>query len=512
MSARPARAILKHHSEIRAQGSLDAGMNFYSDEFLIFFILTAVCFFLVPGRARWLVLLVASYFFYGAFGIGYLAAIAFTTLTAYLTALGMARFPDPSARKIFLCISLFCNILLLLVFKYYNFFNASVDVFFSLWGISFRGPTLELVLTVGLSFYVFQVLSYSIDVYRGDTPAEKHLGFFALYVAFFPKLLAGPIERAGQFIPQLRKSVSWDGQRITNGLKLVAWGLFKKLVIADRLAAFVDIVFADPAAHSGVSLAMASVFYSFQIYCDFSGYTDIAIGLSQIFGIRLTDNFNRPYSATSIRDFWKRWHISLSTWLRDYLYIPLGGNQVRIARLYLNFLIVFFICGLWHGTNWTFIIWGILHGVYLIAGRASMQIRTKLIHAIGLQKIPSLHKIVQILITFGLVTIAWIFFRADSVADAVYILSHLHTGWGRIADPGALEAMILLGKTPTDLAIVLSGLMFMGLVHRLEKHENMRAMFAGKPLWVRFSLYYILVAGIVILSLYSVQNFIYFQF
>jgi len=487
-------------------------MNFYSDEFLVFFIIVSGLFFLVPFRVRWIVLLVASYVFYGAFGIGYLAAIAAMTLVAYFTALGMDRSPDPGRRKVFLAVSLFCNLALLLIFKYYNFFNASAQSLFALWGMSFHGPRLDLVLTVGLSFYVFQILSYSIDVYRKDILVERHPGHFALYVAFFPKLLAGPIERAGELLPQFRQNASWDGQRITNGLKLVAWGLFKKLVIADRLAAFVDIVFADPAAHSGVSLAMASVFYSFQIYCDFSGYTDIAIGLSQILGIRLTDNFNRPYSATSIRDFWRRWHISLSTWLRDYLYIPLGGNQVRVARLYLNFLIVFFICGLWHGANWTFIVWGVLHGAYLIAGRASMHLRTRLTESIGLQKMPSLHKALQILITFSLVTIAWIFFRADSVADAVYILSHLHTGWGRIADPGALQAMILLGKTPTDLAIVLSGLMFMGLVHRLEKHENMRAMFTGKPLWVRFPLYYILVAGIVILSLYSVQNFIYFQF
>jgi len=487
-------------------------MDFYSIEFFGFFFLVVAIYFFTPVRFRWFILLAASYYFYGSFGIEYIVIIVFSTLIAYFTALGINRYSEKSKRRMFLVAGLLCNIGLLFLFKYYDFLNNSVEIFFGFWDVSYKSHALNLIVPVGISFYVFQVVSYSIDVYRGDTPPEKHLGIFALYVAFFPKLLAGPIERAKRFIPQFYEKTGFDGERVTNGLKLAAWGLFKKLVIADRLAAFVNVVYADPSAHQGVSLVLAAVFYSFQIYCDFSGYTDIAIGISQMFGFRLMDNFDRPYSATSVADFWKRWHISLSSWLRDYLYIPLGGNRVKIHRLYFNYLVVFFICGLWHGANWTFVLWGVIHGLYLIFGRFSRGVREKFTRKIGLDKVPVFHRGLRIITTFTLISFAWIFFRANTVTDAFYIVTHLHVGWEKIFNFDALRLMLLLTKSKTEFIIAVSSLLFLGVIHFLEKHENMRHMFTGKPVWLRFSLYYIIVAGILLLSLSGSQNFIYFKF
>ena len=343
-------------------------------------------------------------------------------------------------------------------------------------------------------------------------PPEKHLGVFALYVAFFPKLLAGPIERAKQFLPQLHEGHRWDWGRATNGFKLIVWGLFKKLVVADRLAVFVDLVFANPGNYEGPSLALATVLYSFQIYCDFSGYTDVAIGASQVLGFKLMDNFDRPYSARSIAEFWRRWHISFSTWLRDYLYIPLGGNRVIPARLYINLMIVFLICGLWHGANWTFIEWGLIHGLYLIVGLASQGIRSKITHALGLDRIPAFHRGLQVFTTFVLVSLAWVFFRADSLHDAVYVITHLHTGWADIFAGNKLGSMLFLGKPKVQLIIALSSLAFVWFIHFIEGHDNMRNMLSDKPLYLRWSVYYVMLISVLLLYAPSSQRFIYFQF
>jgi alginate O-acetyltransferase complex protein AlgI len=487
-------------------------MDFYSLGFCVFSLIILVLFFLTPTRFRWLVLLTASYAFYATFKVAYLALMIFSTLTAYFAALGMRRWNTPSTKKLLLIFSLTCNLGILFVFKYFDFLDVSIQQILGLGHITYTSHALKLLVPVGISFYVFQVVSYVIDVYRRDVVAEKHLGIFSLYIAFFPKLLAGPIERAKHFIPQLRENRSFDIEQFTNGLKLVCWGLFKKLVLADRLAAFVNVVYADPQAYSGVSLVLSVIFYSFQIYCDFSGYTDMAIGLAQMFGLSLSDNFNRPCSATSVSDFWRRWHISLSFWFRDYLYISLGGSRVRISRHYLNYLLVFLICGLWHGASWTFVAWGLIHGSYLIFGRASVDMRAKWITAVGLNKKPRLHRGFQILFTFTLISLAWIFFRANTLSDAYYIISHLHEGWENIFNRESLSSMIFLTKSETDLVIVVVSLTFLGIVHRMQRHENMRRLFTDKPVWLRFALYYVIVAGILLLSLPDTANFIYFQF
>lgn len=487
-------------------------MDFYTLKFLKFAVIVLVLFFLAPKRFRWIALLAASYYFYGTFKVFYLAVIIFCTLLTYLTALAMDREPLAHKRKRYLVLGLTANLGVLFIFKYFDFLDASLQQLLGMGGVPYGGHVLKLLVPVGISFYIFQIVSYLVDVYRRDTEVEKHAGIFALYIAFFPKLLAGPIERAGRFIPQLHENSRFDAERFTNGLKLVCWGLFKKMVIADRLAVFVNIVFADPQAHTGVSLVLAVIFYSFQIYCDFSGYTDIAIGLAQLFGLNLSDNFNRPYIATSVADFWRRWHISLSSWLRDYLYIPLGGSRVRVPRHYLNYLIVFLICGIWHGANWTFAAWGLIHGLYLIGGRATINLRARGTAVIGLNKMPHFHRGLQILITFTLVSLAWIFFRADTLSDAYYVISHLHTGWENILNRDFLDSAIFLGRTKMDLIIAFASLAFLGLVHGIERHENMRRFLSDKPAGLRFVLYYIIVAGIVLLSLPDMANFIYFQF
>ncbi|MFZ5564254.1 MAG: MBOAT family O-acyltransferase [Thermodesulfobacteriota bacterium] len=487
-------------------------MDFFSLTFFKFSSVVLITFFATPARFRWVVLLAASIYFYATFNVAYLAVLTFCTLAAYFAALAMERWPEPKNKKRFLILTLVANLGMLGFFKYIDFLDASLGQLLHAGGITYSTHALNILAPAGISFYVFQIVSYLVDVYRGKAPAEKHAGIFALYVSFFPKILSGPIERAGSLISQLRQESRFDIERITNGLKLICWGLFKKLVIADRLAAFVNVVYADPEAHTGVSLTLAVVFYSFQIYCDFSGYTDIAIGLAQMFGFRLADNFDRPYTATSVGDFWRRWHMSLSFWLRDYLYIPLGGSRVAPYRHYLNYLIVFFICGLWHGAAWTFVVWGLVHGLYLIAGKASAGPRAQWASFFGLDRVPALHRALKILVTFSLVSLAWVFFRARTLNDAFYVLTHLHAGWNGLLDAKTLGEMIFLTGSRLDMIIVLACLAFFSLVHGMEKHANMRQMFAGKPLWLRFAFYYLMAGGLLVLSLPNTEISIYFQF
>jgi D-alanyl-lipoteichoic acid acyltransferase DltB (MBOAT superfamily) len=275
-------------------------------------------------------------------------------------------------------------------------------------------------------------MSYAIDVYRGEKTPEKHLGIYALYISFFPQLLAGPIERSTRLIPQLHKKFDFDYERVTRGLRFVLWGLFMKLVIADTLALLVDPVYNNPQQYDGIHLILATLFYTFQIYCDFAGYSHIAIGVAEVFGYKTMQNFDHPYIAQSSSDFWRRWHISLSTWLRDYLYIPLGGNRLSLSQRYFNLFIVFLICGLWHGANWTFIVWGGLHGLYLIFSLMTQGIRNGICRMLKLDYAPHIHKALKILVTFSLVSFAWISFRANSMTDALYIISHLTAQWGSV--------------------------------------------------------------------------------
>ncbi len=354
----------------------------------------------------------------------YVILIIISTIIDYYSGIMMEQEEKVENRKKFLYLSLFSNLGLLFTFKYFNFFSNSVLTVLNSFNLFYDSPTFKLLLPVGISFYTFQTLSYSIDVYKGKQKAEHHLGYFALYVSFFPQLVAGPIERSTRLLPQFYKKHEFNSKRVSDGIKLILWGFFKKVVIADRLAILVNHIYNDVQSYHGVTLLLATYFFAFQIYCDFSGYSDIAIGSAQILGYDLMKNFDRPYYAKSISEFWKRWHISLSTWFRDYLYIPLGGNRVNKARWYFNLFVTFLVSGLWHGANWTFVIWGAIHGIYLIIAIWTKSIVDRFYLFIKLSN-NWIRKIIDIFVTFHLVLFAWIFFRANSFSDAIYVIKNI---------------------------------------------------------------------------------------
>ncbi len=385
-------------------------MLFNSLEFLFFFLISIIAYFLTPFNYRWIWLLLASYFFYGWWKIEYLGLIMLSTIVDYVAAIRISKSTSKRKKKLFLFSSLFLNLGLLFFFKYFNFFSLNLQSFSELLGYKINAPVFDLLLPVGISFYTFQTLSYTIDVYKGVTNAERHFGIFAVYVSFWPQLVAGPIERSQHLLPQFRVKHDFNYDRLRAGLIRILWGFFKKLVIADRMAILVNEIYNDNPDVGGGMYILATFFFAFQIYCDFSGYSDIAIGAARIMGFNLMENFNKPYFARSIQDFWGRWHISLSSWFRDYVYIPLGGNRVMKWRWYYNLFITFLISGFWHGANWTFIIWGAYHGVLLI------------IPHIFKIKIKGWYTVIPI---FLLVCLGWLFFRANNLEHVFVILKHI---------------------------------------------------------------------------------------
>lgn len=396
-------------------------MLFNSLDFLIFFPIVVGLYYAIPHRYRWAILLAASYYFYMCWKAEYIILIVISTLIDYAVSLRMSKIEEKKRRLPWLLISLGANLGLLFFFKYWNFFGENVNAALNQLNMFQGVPIFDLLLPVGISFYTFQTLSYSIDVYQGQIKPERHLGRFALYVSFFPQLVAGPIERASRLLPQFRQDFDFDYDRVVGGIQQMMWGMFKKVVIADRLAAYVTEIYAMPGEENGFALLMATYFFAFQIYCDFSGYSDIAIGAARVMGYDLMDNFRTPYLSSSIREFWSRWHISLSTWFRDYVYIPLGGNRVKQGRWFANLMIVFVVSGLWHGASWTFIIWGALHGSYLVA-----EILAKKWRQGFTLPIPNrLKKYGHILLTFHLTLIAWIFFRANHLEDAWIVFTKI---------------------------------------------------------------------------------------
>jgi D-alanyl-lipoteichoic acid acyltransferase DltB (MBOAT superfamily) len=482
-------------------------MLFNSVDFLVFFTLIASAYFALPHRWRWVLLLAGSYYFYMCWKPAYIILIIISTLIDYFCGLGMGRTSKTSRRKLLLILSLSTNLGLLFTFKYLNFFAYSFKHVFGL-GEQAK-PLLNVLLPVGISFYTFQTLSYTIDVFRGIRPPEKRLGIFALYVSFFPQLVAGPIERSTRLLPQFDNVVKFDYERVVDGIRLMLWGFFKKVVIADTLAKFVNPVYNSPADYAGPSYLIATVFFAYQIYCDFSGYTDIARGSAQVLGIDLMENFNRPYYSKSVREFWRRWHISLSTWFRDYLYIPIGGSRVTLPRHCFNLLIVFLLCGLWHGANWTFIIWGLLHGTYLVVGLLTRNARTQFTGWIGLDKAPFLKKLVQVSITFGLICFGWIFFRANSLTDALYIVTHLFSGWLLLTTQSQL---VFIAGRPSLFILCILLLIVLESVHLLQRRVDWRTILKLKPIWFRWAVYYSLVISIMFLGSLNAEPFIYFQF
>ncbi len=365
-------------------------------------------------------MLLASCYFYMAFIPVYILILAGTIIIDYCAGI-LIENAAPKKRKLYLLLSIVANIGVLAVFKYYNFFIENINAVAG----SVQLPLLGILLPIGLSFHTFQALSYTIEVYRGNQKAERHFGIYALYVMFYPQLVAGPIERPQNLLHQFHDRHVFSQNNFFIGFKMMLWGMFKKVVIADRLAIFVNQVYDSPSDFNGSMIFLATIFFAVQIYCDFSGYSSIAIGAARTMGFKLMTNFETPYRAKNINEFWKRWHISLSTWFKDYLYISLGGNRVSVPRWYLNLFLVFLISGFWHGANWTFIIWGALHGFYLVFAMATKNIKNSIIKKIRLTKNSSINTAFQITTTFLLVSFAWIFFRAKNVSDAFYLIKKM---------------------------------------------------------------------------------------
>lgn len=477
-------------------------MLFNSPQFILFLPLVVALYFLIPQKFRWLLLLLASYYFYSCWKVTYAGLMLVSTTIAYFTSIWMERTSKPKKKKVYLLISVLSNLAILFGFKYFNFFNESFRAVFAQYNLVYNVPALNVLLPVGISFYTFQTLSYTIDVYRGQMKAERHFGVFALYVSFFPQLVAGPIERSTRLLPQFFEKHQFDIERIFSGLKLIVWGFFMKLVVADRAAIYVNTIYNNQAEHSGISLIVATVFFAFQIYCDFAGYSSIAIGSARLMGYDLMQNFNRPYFATSIHDFWSRWHISLSTWFRDYLYIPLGGNRVVKWRYYYNLFIVFLVSGLWHGANWTFVVWGALHGLYLVSAIVTKNWRNQVASAIGLVARPGLNRALNIFVTFVLVCFAWIFFRANNVSDAFAIIGKMATPVGNL----------FIGK-PSIFLFSVFGILVLYLSELFWNGSQERFPLFAHPNWVvrQFS-YATVVILILLLGVFDGGQFIYFQF
>ncbi len=378
-------------------------MLFNSLHFAFFFVFVTALYFILPHKFRWFLLLISSCYFYMAFVPVYILILGFTIVIDYFAGIYIEK-SIGKQRKLLLILSLVANIGILAIFKYYNFFNDNFSFLLQSFGVTNPIPALTILLPIGLSFHTFQAMSYTIEVYRGNQNAEKHFGIYSLYVMFYPQLVAGPIERPQNLLYQFREKHDFDYKRVTDGLKLMAWGLFKKVVIADRLAIISNQIFTDVEDYHGFGALIGAVIFSFQIFCDFSGYSDIALGAAQVMGFKLMENFRRPYFSQSISEFWKRWHISLSTWFKDYLYISLGGNRVSIPRWYFNLFFVFLVSGFWHGASWTFIIWGALHGFYLVFALIIEPFKTQIENKLGLLKYPTFYKIFNIFITFSLVS------------------------------------------------------------------------------------------------------------
>jgi alginate O-acetyltransferase complex protein AlgI len=491
------------------------------------------------GRCRWVLLLVASYYFYAAWAPEYLLWIVVSTLIDYIAAIQIAKTTADAARKGLLALSIVANLGLLFVTKYLGFFGDSLQVLLNPLNVPYDVPVFRVLLPVGISFYTLQTIGYTVDVYRGKVEPERHLGLFALFVSFFPQLVAGPIERAGNLLPQFRARRELSASGVVDGLRLMLWGMFKKVVIADRLALYVNGVYDHPADYRGLPILLATLFFAVQIYCDFSGYSDIALGAAKVMGYDLTQNFRQPYFATSIAEFWRRWHISLSSWFRDYVYIPLGGNRVAKWRWYANLMVVFVASGLWHGASWTFVLWGALHGLYYLVEVWTTEIRDKALSSgarlLRLKEKPVLGAVIGGLVTFILVCFAWVFFRANSISDAFTLIGGLvrsgaSTALAPLAGEAGLPPVVApwggaVSHPSLELAFAFVLIALLAFVDRIQADVAstdeasggqrlawMRGLDPTRNVWIRWAVYMLLALAIMNLGVSQGTPFVYLQF
>ena len=494
-------------------------MQFNSTDFLIFFPAVIAVYFILPRKCRSFWLLIASYYFYMSWNAKYAVLIGGSTLITYISALLMEKAKEQRTKKIELVACLLANLGILALFKYGNFAIETINMFLRFFHISTIDGRFHYLLPVGISFYTFQALGYMIDVYRGDVEAETNFPRYALFVSFFPQLVAGPIERSKNLLGQMRKVEEialWNAHRIASGAILMVWGFFMKMVIADRVAIVVDTVFDKYYTFGSTSLILAAIGFTVQIYCDFGSYSLIAIGAAKIMGFDLMENFNTPYFARNIRDFWSRWHISLSTWFKDYLYIPLGGNRKGKVRKALNIMIVFLVSGLWHGASWNFVLWGGIHGLYQVIADALQKPRNWLVQKLQVNTKCASWKLLQMAGTFVLVVFAWIFFRAGSVTEAFAIIARMFSR----PDPWTLFSGVIyfVGLDRMEMNILLWSLAALVLVDALKyrTQKTLDKILFEQNLWFRW----LVIIGLLVVIFvfgeygpnYDAQQFIYFQF
>lgn len=478
-------------------------MLFNSVEYLIFLPLVVALYYTIAVKWRWLLLLIASYFFYMCWKPEYVILIMVTTGIDYWASIRMDEQTSVSKRKPWLLLSVVANLGMLTGFKYLNFISTSANWIFSEMNATYSWPIYNILLPVGISFYIFQSMSYAIDVYRGNRKPEKHLGKYALYVSFFPQLVAGPIERSTSLLPQIHNPRSFNQDNLLSGLKLILWGFFKKVVIADRLGMFVTYVFDNPSQYAGISVILAAVLFAFQLYCDFSGYTDIARGSARLLGYNLMINFNRPLIAKSLSDFWNRWHISLTTWFRDYLLYSLPyikNKKLKTGWLYRNIIITFLLMGLWHGAAWTFILFGAFHGIMLVLENITANSRERLFN--NNLKITNTLGIVY---TFSMVTLSLFLFRANSLNDSLVLLTNA-------LDFSHTKATLF--DLLKNLEVVFGIIMVIGLLIAEHLHEkyNLEKMIASRPVIIRWGIYSGFIFFVLLFGVLQEQKFIYFQF
>lgn len=486
-------------------------MTFNSWEFLLFYPIVALLYFVLPKKTKWIMLLIASYFFYMCYQPELVFLIAGTTLVSWVSAMVIEGSDRRGVKRLCLTVTLVVCFGVLFFYKYFNFLAGSVVGLIEYFGGTPSAVELDLILPVGISFYTFQTLSYVIDVYRGDVKTERNFFFYALFVSFFPQLVAGPIERPDNLIPQLKETHKFERDNFIKGGKHMLVGFFKKVCVADYIAVYVNSVYNNAEEATALGIITATVLFAVQIYCDFSGYTDIATGCARIMGIKLMKNFDHPYTATSVKEFWSRWHISLSSWFKDYLYIPLGGNRRGTARKMLNVMIVFLVSGLWHGAAWTFVIWGAMHGIFQVIGTLTWKPRNALLGKVGLSQKSVPVVAVRRLMTFLFVSFAWLFFRANSMADAAVLLKKLFaTGWGT----GFSDTLSDMGFTSVSILTTVLLIVTLFMLDRLLTYDDAPDGSAALTRGGAFVYYVWIVMFVwaILLSKSMTGTFIYFQF
>lgn len=494
-------------------------MLFNSLDFLIFFPIVVLVYFIIPRKIRYIWLLIASYYFYMCWNAQYALLIGISTLITYTSGLLLGKFQGNVLRKLVVAFSFLSNLGILVFYKYFDFLLDNINVILAKVNVQVLSNPFDIILPVGISFYTFQALSYTVDVYRKEIEPEKNPLRYALFVSFFPQLVAGPIERSKNLLIQVKnieKIKLWNYDRVAGGVVLMIWGLFQKMVIADRIAIYVDAVYDSLYAVGSMETIFAAIGFSIQIYCDFAAYSTIAIGAAKVMGFELMENFNTPYFAESIKEFWRRWHISLSSWFRDYLYIPLGGNRKGKIRKYLNVFVTFLVSGLWHGASWNYVIWGGLHGIYQIVGEILLPIRKKIVKIFHINENVFSFKFGRVMFTFSLTTLTWVFFRAETIEQAMYFFERMFTRW----NPWVFfnEGLYQYGLDRVEVNVLFVALIIMFLVEILKyiKNKVFSDFIMEQNLWFRWMVVIGLVVAIIVYGEYGIafdsNQFIYFQF